>query len=119
MKNLKAILVVLILFAFTGIANAQKQDVRKEKPKPAFTDQVKKGSFTSQSESKDQSLEARKANKKKTVWDIIPADGFTPTGNAELDKKRKMDIQVRWAKENPEKFRDLLVLHGIKPEKKK
>lgn len=119
MKNIKSILVVLFLFALTSVATAQNQDARKEKVKPAATERVKKGPFDSQSEVSDKGLTGKKSSKKKTIWDVIPADGFTPTGNPELDKKRKMEIQVKWAKDNPEKFRDILVQHGIKPKKKK
>lgn len=117
MKNMKISFLVIIMMVF-GISASAQQDARRVKAKPSKTVEVRKGPFHSDVQTTEKKASVRKGDTKPNIWEVIPADGFVPTGDKDLDKKKKMEIQIRWAKENPKRFQELLELHGIKKPKK-
>ncbi len=117
---IKTIIISLALVVFVSAqANAQNQDVRREKEKPEKTEQADKSVFGSQStEETAKSNLSSKRSKKVTIWDVVPADGFIASGDLEQDKKAKMIAQRKWIKTHPEEFLALIETHGIKPKSK-
>ncbi len=113
----KITIISLILVVFVSTeANAQSQDVRREKEKQVKTKQADKSVFGSQSTAETaKSNLSSKRSKKVTIWDVVPAEGFIATGNLEQDKKAKMNAQRKWIKSHPEEFLALIESHGIKP----
>lgn len=121
MKNLIKISFVLLVAMLVSVsASAQKQEVRKKKEKPAVViEQADNSPFSFEQADQTQRTGVKKGQKKFIIWDVLPADGFVPTGNKEVDKKNKRAIQKQWAKDNPKEFQALLERHGIKVKKPK
>lgn len=104
-------------FMLTTMASGQelvkRNKVEKSKQK---TEVVKKSPFDVKDSRKEVSINPvsqKKKGQKLTIWDVLPADGFVPTGDPEKDKEAKRKVQIDWAKKNPEEFKRLMKEHGI------